>query len=114
MRPGQIIRLLRQSKQWSQLELAGRLNVARTYLAQVESGRRSAGLALLREVSKEFSIPVALLFIDTEDHDSEVTQQLRRILIDVLKAQSKSESKSNTSVARPTRHQIDQAPSLPH
>ena len=67
----------------SQDELAGRLDVTRSYLSQVENGR-GPSLAFLRDVSREFEMPVALLLIEEDEKDSETLRELRRLLTQLL------------------------------
>ena len=86
MHTGKIIRLLRGAKGWSQKDLSDRVNVARTYLAQVESGKRTPGLVLLRDAARELDVPVALLLVDDSGPDRHVNEELRKLLTHVLEA----------------------------
>lgn len=61
MKTGLIIQKLRKCEGLSQAELARELDVTRTYLSEIESGRRTAGIELLRHASRYFDIPLALL-----------------------------------------------------
>ena len=83
MKTGSIIKLLRMANGMSQDELAGRLDVTRSYLSQVENGREPS-LAFLRAVSREFEMPVALLLIEEDEKDSETIRELRRLLTQLL------------------------------
>jgi transcriptional regulator with XRE-family HTH domain len=85
MKAGSIIKLLRTVNGISQDELAGQLGVTRGYLSQVENGREPS-LAFLRDVSREFEIPVALLLVEEGEQDSEILKELRRLLAELLTA----------------------------
>ncbi len=86
MNSGTIIKLLRTAEDTSQLTLAERLGVSRAYLSQVENNRKQPSLLFLKEVSKTFDIPLALLVTGENDLDSEVYNELRKILSDILTA----------------------------
>ncbi len=86
MNSGTIIKLLRTAEDTSQLTLAERLGVSRAYLSQVENNRKQPSLLFLKEVSKTFGVPLALLVIGENDLDSEVYNELRKILGDILSA----------------------------
>jgi transcriptional regulator with XRE-family HTH domain len=84
MTTGFIIRLLRTAEGLSQTGLAQNIHVSRSYLSQVEKGRRQPSLNFLKEVSKFFKIPTALLLVDEDGNHSEVLGELRKILNDVI------------------------------
>jgi transcriptional regulator with XRE-family HTH domain len=90
MTTGFIIKLFRTAEGLSQTGLAGELHVSRAYLSQVEKGRRQPSLNFLKDVSKFFKIPTALLLVDGDGHDSEVLGELRKILNDVISAKIQS------------------------
>ena len=64
MTTGLIIKLFRTAEGLSQTGLAGELHVSRSYLSQLEKGRRQPCLNFLKGVSKFFNIPTALLLVD--------------------------------------------------
>lgn len=88
MHAGRIIRQLRISEELSQREVADRVGVARTYLAQIESGKREPGLVLLRAVARVFNVPVALLLASDDSSGDPISKDLQSILISVLQARS--------------------------
>ncbi len=90
MTAGFIIKILRTAEGLSQTGLAETLHISRTYLSQVEKGRRQPSLNFLKDVSKLFKIPTALLLIDGDGNDSEVAGELRKILNDVITAKIQS------------------------
>ncbi len=93
MNSGTIIKLLRTAEDTSQLTLAERLGVSRAYLSQVENNRKQPGLLFLKEVSKTFDVPLALLLSGENDLDSEVYNELRKILGDILTAKLRTTKK---------------------
>ena len=86
MHAGIIINRLRRAMKWSQRELAERIGISRTYLAQVESGRRDPGLVMLRDAAKELDVPVALLLAGDSSPDDKIHAELRTLLMHVLDA----------------------------
>jgi len=84
MTTGLIIKLLRTADSLSQTELARRLGVTRAYLSQVENSKKQPGLPLLRDVSRVFQIPMALLVVD-EGEGAEFNE-MREILGSLLSA----------------------------
>ena len=90
MHTGQIIKLIRTIDGIGQGELARRLRVSRGYLCQVENGRKKAGLDLLKNFSKEFDVPLPLLFLsDVEPGDGDkVLSELRKLLTELIAART--------------------------
>ena len=84
MTTGLIIKLLRTADSLSQTELARRLGVTRAYLSQVENSKKQPGLLLLRDVSRVFQIPMALLVVD--EGEGAGFKEMREILGSLLSA----------------------------
>ncbi|MBL7154180.1 MAG: helix-turn-helix transcriptional regulator [Phycisphaerae bacterium] len=86
MNTGQIIRLIRTADGLAQGALAERLNVSRTYLCQIENGRKQASLSFLKNFSQQFSVPLPLLFFgeQTQVANDEIMAELREIFARVL------------------------------
>lgn len=55
------IRVLRQFREWSQIELAAAIGIAQNYLSELETGKRKGPLALHQKVSKALGVPLDLL-----------------------------------------------------
>ena len=89
MHPGRVIQLLRRAEGWSQRDLSKRIGVARTYLAQVESGKREPGLVLLRDAALQLQVPVALLLANEAGPEEDINNELRELLAHVLDAREK-------------------------
>jgi transcriptional regulator with XRE-family HTH domain len=56
---GDRVRRLRKSKGITQLEFAELLGVGRSYLSQIERGKRDPGLRLVKAIADGFKIPLA-------------------------------------------------------
>ncbi|MFI4947239.1 MAG: helix-turn-helix transcriptional regulator [Alphaproteobacteria bacterium] len=60
------LRLVRVYHDLSQVDLARRLGLSKSYVSEIESGRKKAGLDLLERYSKEFKIPASSLLLFAE------------------------------------------------
>lgn len=58
---GKAIRTCRQSRNWTQGELAAKLDISVSYLSMIEKGSREPNVDFLSMVSKAFGIPIVLL-----------------------------------------------------
>lgn len=86
MNSGTIIKLLRTAEGISQICLSEKIGVSRAYLSQVENNRKRPGLSFFKEVSKVFDIPLVLLLADEDISNSEVYNELKKILSNILAA----------------------------
>ena len=66
---GNDIRALRQGRQWTLSDLAGRLYRSVGWLSQVERGTSEPNLADIRVIAELFSLPVSFFFSHTEPSD---------------------------------------------
>ncbi len=62
VRFGQRLRSLRQRRGWTQVELAERLGLDRSYLADVERGHRNVSLVNLELIAIGFDLTLPRLF----------------------------------------------------
>ena len=60
------LRVLRAEREWSQQELADRLEVSRQSVNAIETGRYDPSLPLAFRIAKIFGLPVESIFIDEE------------------------------------------------
>ncbi len=70
---GEALRLVRSFHDISQIELAHQLGISRSYLSEIESGKKTPSIDLLASYSKAFEIPISylLLFCETlEENDA--------------------------------------------
>ena len=56
------VRKLRDKKGWTQAEMADRLGLDRSYISEMESGKRNVCLLNLKVIADGFQIPLAKLF----------------------------------------------------
>jgi transcriptional regulator with XRE-family HTH domain len=90
MHTGQIIKLVRTIDGIAQGDAARKLRVTTGYLSQVENGRKKPGLDLLKNFSKEFDVPLPLLFLSAEDlgEGNEIVSELRKLLTELIVARA--------------------------
>lgn len=55
------VRVLREYRKISQVELAKRINVSRQYLNQIENKARNGNIKILKKISAELDVPIDLL-----------------------------------------------------
>lgn len=61
-RIGRMLKALREAKGFSQVELAARAKVERTYIVKLESGdKKNPSLAILQRLARALGVPVAEL-----------------------------------------------------
>ena len=87
MYPRRIIKLLRTAEGISQVRFAEELGVSRSYVSQVENGKKEPGLVFLREAARILHVPVALLLVD--ESEPAIASELREILGHVLSVKMK-------------------------
>ncbi|MCX7110696.1 MAG: helix-turn-helix transcriptional regulator [Proteobacteria bacterium] len=77
---GEALRLVRSFHDLNQMELAQRLGISRSYLSELESGKKTPSLDLLDSYANAFEIPVSylLLFCETLD-DGVASSKVRSV-----------------------------------
>ena len=90
MHTGQIIKLIRTIDGIGQGQLATKLCVSRSYLCQVEKGRKNPGLELLKNFSRVFDVPLPLLLLPDEEssESNEILLELRKLLTELIAART--------------------------
>ena len=64
------LKVLRAERDWSQAELAGRLDVSRQAVNAIETGKYDPSLPLAFRIGRLFRMPIEEIFHDdTEHHD---------------------------------------------
>jgi len=63
------LRLLRTFHKTSQSKLAIELGISKSYLCEIESGKKKVTLELLNQYSAHFNVPVSALFFFAEEMD---------------------------------------------
>lgn len=72
------LRLVRVFHDLSQKELAEKLGISKSYLSEIEAGKKTPTLALLNYYSEVFDIPVSsIMFFSENLNNSTRTEQLR-------------------------------------
>ena len=60
------LRLIRLYHDISQTELARRFGISKSYLSEIETGKKQATLALLHQYSTEFKLPMSSIMFFSE------------------------------------------------
>lgn len=60
------LKVLRAERDWSQAELAGRLDVSRQAVNAIETGKHDPSLGLAFKISRLFDMPIEEIFHDNE------------------------------------------------
>lgn len=63
------LRLLRTYHNTPQSKLAAELGISKSYLSEIESGKKKVTLDLLRQYSSHFNVPLSALFFFSEEMD---------------------------------------------
>lgn len=61
------LKILRAERDWSQAELAGRLDVSRQAVNAIETGKHDPSLPLAFRMSRLFDLPIEAIFEDDVD-----------------------------------------------
>ncbi len=61
------LKILRAERDWSQAELAGRLDVSRQAVNAIETGKHDPSLPLAFRMSRLFGLPIEQIFEDDVD-----------------------------------------------
>ena len=64
VRVGQTIRKLRHRRKLSQEALASKAGIDRSYLSEIESGYKSAGLVVLDQIASALGVKIIALFAE--------------------------------------------------
>lgn len=71
------LRLLRSFHQINQSDLASSLEISRSYLSELESGKKTPSLDLLQRYASFFNIPLSTLIFFSEASSDESEQDLK-------------------------------------
>jgi transcriptional regulator with XRE-family HTH domain len=58
-RVGRKIRLLRESRGWTQQQLADMTEIGRVHVSELENGKREAGLRMLERLAETFQVSLS-------------------------------------------------------
>lgn len=74
----QALRMIRVFHDMSQKDLAARLEIAPSYLSEIEAGKKEPTLTLLRKYSEHFRIPMSsIMFFSEHMEDGDSASRLR-------------------------------------
>lgn len=74
------LRLLRTYHDISQSALASQLEISRSYLSEIESGKKQPSLDLIKKYSDHFSIPVSTILLFSETVEAgDFAEKVRKI-----------------------------------
>ena len=65
-----LLRRLRLERNWSQAQLAGRLEVSRQSVNAIETGKYDPSLPLAFRIAELFSLPIEEIFVSPSRHSS--------------------------------------------
>lgn len=79
---GEALRLVRSFHQVNQSELAEALGISRSYLSEIESGKKVPSLDLLQRYAAHFSIPLSSLILFSENANAGPGSKAKAMLTD--------------------------------
>ncbi len=87
---GEALRLVRSFHEVNQSDLATQLGISRSYLSEIESGRKVPSLDLLQKYAAHFDIPLSSLILFSEnsgesERDLKVKTMLGEKVIEILR-----------------------------
>jgi transcriptional regulator with XRE-family HTH domain len=71
---GEALRLIRTFHDVSQIDLAASLDISRSYLSEIESGKKTPSIDLLQRYSVLFKIPLSTIMFFSEAVEGSPTQ----------------------------------------
>lgn len=76
------LKAIRQFHSLTQLEMAKKLDMSKSYLSEIESGKKPVGYDLLEKYSAQFDIPVSSLVFFSENIESSesIPEKFRSVL----------------------------------
>lgn len=78
---GEALRLIRTFHQVSQIDLATELAISRSYLSEIESGKKTPSIDLLQRYSTIFKIPLSTIMFFSETVENTGTEvKLKQVL----------------------------------
>ncbi len=78
----QALKIIRQFHGLTQAELALKLGMSKSYLSEIESGKKSVGYELLEKYSELFDVPVSslVLFSENMDNPGSIPEKFRSVV----------------------------------
>lgn len=75
------LRLVREFHNINQSQLAEKLGISRSYLSEIESGKKAASIDLLEEYSDIFDIPPSSLLLFSENLEKNTFSEKARVMV---------------------------------
>lgn len=80
---GRALKLVRSYHDLSQIELAQKLDISRSYLSEIEAGKKTPSMDLLAQYSLQFAVPLSTLLLVSEGFEDEtLTARLKKSATD--------------------------------
>lgn len=75
------LKVIRQYHKFKQVELSEELGISKSYLSEIESGKKPVSLDILQKYSVIFDIPVSslLFFSENIDNDKGIPEKFRAV-----------------------------------
>jgi transcriptional regulator with XRE-family HTH domain len=73
------LKYIRQYFDIKQVDLAAQLEISKSYLSEIESGKKKPSLDMLDKYSKLFKIPVSLILVFSEKMESKKISEKARV-----------------------------------
>lgn len=74
------LRMIRVFHDVSQKDLASRLQIAPSYLSEIESSKKEPTLQLLKKYSEEFNIPMSSILFFSENLDGDLSGRTKNMI----------------------------------
>ncbi len=78
---GEALRLIRVFHDLSQKDVADRLNVSKSYISEIETGRKTPTLATLERYAAAFDMPVSSILFFSENIGKESAAETTRAFV---------------------------------
>jgi transcriptional regulator with XRE-family HTH domain len=80
---GRTLKLVRSYHDLSQIDVANKLGISRSYLSELEAGRKTPSMDLLGQYSHEFSVPMSTLMLISEGfEENSITGRMKKVATD--------------------------------
>lgn len=75
------LKVIRQYHKFKQVELSEELGISKSYLSEIESGKKTVSLDILEKYSSVFDIPVSslLFFSENMENDKGIPKKFRTV-----------------------------------
>ncbi len=70
---GKILKHIRLFNKLTQLELSEQINLSRSYLSEIESGKKIPQISVLEDYARVFDIPLSHIMLFAENYDEKIT-----------------------------------------